>query len=105
MGVRAHHGHEVDPGHSFEMCSAQARGDAGTEVAAVRDVTVVSEPGHEAVPQLGRRDLAGCRGLLVGERESGQGRHDDVMAEVGESMGERDHLGEGARPAIRGHDR
>ncbi len=95
-----HHRHQVDACDCFRVGCPEARGDPGTEVAPVRQVAVVAEPRHEAVPEFVGRNRRRSLGGLIGEGEPRQRRYDDVVSEVGQPVRQWDHLGEGARPPV-----
>lgn len=98
---RSRDSHQVDARDRLGMGATEPRGDAGTQVAVVRDVARVTETAHQPVPELVSRQAPGGGA----EREPGQGRPDDVVARGGEQVRQRNQLREGAGPAVGEHDR
>src|SRR5579863_8427455 len=102
----------MDPMKSLAVQESKSGRDACTDVAAVRDETLVSEHRHQLCPLIRDREHVGAESIWCGrEGVSGQRRNDDVEAFgldivwVGERLSEPEQLGKGARPTLGQDDR
>jgi hypothetical protein len=95
----------MEPGDRFRVRGGQPGGDTRAEIAAVRDKPRVAEACHQPMPELVRRYRGWSFARRIGEGKAGQRRHDDVVAGGRQTLGYRNHLGEGARPAVGQQDR